>query len=87
MHTFDKKIFRVQITFCSDANLVLITSDCCHGTPANDFLVCFDFWLGSPFGSEVRQKSKQSRESSVKARPNPAKSAEEKKIFFKVLTL
>ena len=30
-----------------DANLVSITSDCCQGTPANDFLKCFVFlaWL------------------------------------------
>ena len=57
MHTFDK--ISLQISFCSDANLVLITSDCCEGPPANAFLDCFDFvWA---YRSDL--KSKQSRES------------------------
>ena len=50
MHTFDK--ISLQISFCSDANLVLITSDCCEGPPANAFLDCFDFSMGLYVGQK-----------------------------------
>ena len=52
-----KKLLTIFSSDFNDANLVSVTSDCCEGPPANDFLVCFDFLLGSPAGSTLGLRS------------------------------
>ena len=52
-----KKLLTTFSSDFNDANLVSVTSDCCEGPPANDFLVCFDFLLGSPAGSTLGLRS------------------------------
>ena len=49
--TFSSDFINHFVVSC-DANLVLITSDCCEGPPANAFLDCFDFSMGLYVGQK-----------------------------------